>query len=77
MLELTQKQSAILEWIISETIRRQEILSVREIANNFKITSKGAYDHIGSLKKKGHVRIDVSGFGVYPVEVKIVRSTNA
>lgn len=77
MLELTQKQSAILEWIISETIRKQEILSVREIANNFGITSKGAYDHIEALKKKGHVRIDVSGFGVYPTAIKIVRSENA
>lgn len=77
MLELTQKQSAILEWIISETIRKQEILSVRQIAANFKITSKGAYDHIEVLRKKGHVRMFVGRFGVYPTAINIVRSENA
>ncbi len=58
--KLTQKQQKILDFIkdyISETGYPP---AVRDISNAFSMSSKGAYDHITAIEKKGYIRRDPS-----------------
>lgn len=73
--KLTQRQEQILKFII-EYIRDNEIPpTIRDIADNFNFTVKGAYDHLLALEKKGWIgRQDKHSRGItileYPREYK-------
>jgi len=56
MKELTNRQKQVLNFI-ADYIRKQSYPpTVREIADNFEISVKGAHDHITALRKKGHLK---------------------
>jgi repressor LexA len=53
--ELTERQREVLAFI-SEYIKSHNYPpTIREIADNFSISVKGAYDHVAVLKKKGRL----------------------
>ena len=57
MKELTNRQKQVLAFI-GEYIRKQSYPpTIREIADNFEISVKGAHDHITALRKKGHLKL--------------------
>ena len=58
MKKLTKKQLKIYRWI-KKYIRYNHGISptYRDIAKDFDITVKGAYDHLQALHKKGYIGI--------------------
>ena len=56
MKELTQRQREVLTFIKNYIHTRTYPPTIREIADNFSISVKGAYDHVHALKKKGHLK---------------------
>lgn len=58
MRELTEKQNAILTFIQSYIQEQGYPPTIREIARRFKITAKGAYDHMKALEKKGYIKTE-------------------
>ena len=58
MNQLTDRQQVVLEYI--ETYLRENPYppTIREIAAHFKISPKGAFDHIKALERKGRIRAD-------------------
>ncbi len=56
MNDLTNRQKEVLEYI--ETFIRENPYppTIREIAANFGISVKGAYDHLKALERKGRIR---------------------
>jgi repressor LexA len=57
MKEPTPRQREVLDFI-SEFIRNHSYPpTIREIADNFSISVKGAYDHVSALKKKGRIKL--------------------
>jgi repressor LexA len=57
MRELTDRQKQILSFIADFIKKHSYPPSIREIADNFSISVKGAHDHITALRKKGQLRI--------------------
>jgi repressor LexA len=56
MKELTNRQKEVLSFI-ADFIRKQSYPpTIREIANHFSISVKGAHDHIIALRRKGHLK---------------------
>lgn len=55
---LTAKQEDIFNFIKERIIESGYPPTVREIGDNFKITVKGAYDHLKAIEKKGYIRCD-------------------
>ena len=56
MKEMTKRQLQVLNFI-AEYIRKQSFPpTVRDIADHFDISVKGAHDHITALRKKGHLK---------------------
>ena len=55
MRDLTDKQKAILEWIIVFTRENHMPPTVREIAREFSISSAGVFGHLKALQNKGHI----------------------
>ena len=56
MKELTSRQKQVLSFI-AEYIRKNSYPpTIREIADHFEISVKGAHDHITALRKKGHLK---------------------
>ena len=56
MKEMTKRQLQVLNFI-AEYIRKQSFPpTVRDIADHFEISVKGAHDHITALRKKGHLK---------------------
>jgi len=56
MKEMTNRQKQVLNFI-AEYIRKQSFPpTVRDIADHFGISVKGAHDHITALRKKGHLK---------------------
>jgi len=56
MKEMTKRQQQVLNFI-AEYIRKQSFPpTVRDIADHFEISVKGAHDHITALRKKGHLK---------------------
>lgn len=53
--KLTQKQQSVLNHIIQFRDLYKFSPTMREIADVFGITVKGAFDHVHALEKKGHV----------------------
>ena len=55
---LTSRQQRVLDFIVNYLKDIGYPPTVREIANEFKISSKGAYDHLIAIEKKGYIRRD-------------------
>jgi repressor LexA len=58
MKELTDRQQEVLTFIIGYINSHAYPPAVREIAEYFEISIKGAYDHLAALKKKNYVKSD-------------------
>ncbi|MDR2109925.1 MAG: transcriptional repressor LexA [Spirochaetaceae bacterium] len=56
MKELTDRQGAVLNFITEYITIHAYPPTIREIANNFSVSVKGAYDHVAALKKKGYLK---------------------
>ena len=54
MIELTEKQEAVLKYM--EDNQSVVCPTYREIAEEFDISAKGAYDHVEALIKKGFIK---------------------
>ncbi len=54
--KLTTKQKEILDYIIDYIKDKGYPPVVRDIASHFKMSSKGAYDHLLAIEKKGYIR---------------------
>ena len=59
MKELTKRQTQILDFIKSFLVEHKYPPTIREIAGNFEISVKGAYDHVKALEKKSQIRCDL------------------
>jgi repressor LexA len=57
MKELTERQREVLSFISAYTKSHTYPPTIREIADHFSISVKGAYDHLNALKKKGYLRL--------------------
>jgi SOS-response transcriptional repressor LexA len=55
MKEITARQKEILDFIIFFYKKNGFMPAVREISSNFGISSKGAFDHLIALEKKGFI----------------------
>jgi repressor LexA len=56
--KLTIRQQKILDFIVSYIKDNGYPPTVRDIARDFKMSSKGAYDHMVAIEKKGYIRRD-------------------
>jgi len=56
MKELTKRQEQVLLFIDNYIKKHSYPPAIREVAENFSISVKGAHDHITALKKKGHLK---------------------
>jgi len=56
MKELTDRQKQVLSFIANYIKKNSYPPSIREIADHFEISVKGAHDHITALRKKGHLK---------------------
>jgi len=54
--KLTKRQQEILDFIIDHVKRTGYPPTVREVAGAFSMSSKGAYDHITAIEKKGYIK---------------------
>ncbi|MDR0709887.1 MAG: transcriptional repressor LexA [Spirochaetaceae bacterium] len=58
MKELTDRQREVLTFIMRFIDSHAYPPTIREIAEHFEISIKGAHDHVTALKKKGYVKND-------------------
>ncbi|MDR0455189.1 MAG: transcriptional repressor LexA [Treponema sp.] len=58
MRELTKRQKEVLSFITAYLKNHPYPPTIREIADNFSISVKGAYDHITALKRKNYLKQD-------------------
>ena len=72
MKALTVKQQNVYEYIRKNVGRIGYPPSVREIAQQFGISTRAAYDHLRAIEKKGHIRRDP----MKPRAIEIVGSGN-
>ncbi|MCL2373645.1 MAG: transcriptional repressor LexA [Treponema sp.] len=56
MRELTKRQQEVLEFIAGYVRANAYSPTIREVADFFSISVKGAHDHLVALKKKGHLK---------------------
>jgi repressor LexA len=56
MKELTDRQKQVLSFIANYIKKNSYPPTIREIADHFEISVKGAHDHITALRKKGHLK---------------------
>ena len=73
MKKLTAKQQNVYEYIRKKVDRIGYPPSVREIAQQFGVSTRAAYDHLRAIEKKGHIRRDP----MKPRAIEIVGSRNA
>ncbi len=60
MKNLTKRQQEILHFIEAFIANHKYPPTIREIASEFGISVKGAYDHVKALEKKHHIRCDLN-----------------
>jgi len=60
MKNLTKRQSEVLDFIKAFIESHKYPPTIREIAQNFKISVKGAYDHVKALEKKDVISCDTN-----------------
>jgi len=58
MKEPTKRQREVLTFIIEFIQSHSYPPTIREIAENFTISVKGAYDHVAALKRKGKIKFE-------------------
>jgi repressor LexA len=58
MKELTKRQKEVLSFIANHINKHSYPPTIREIAEHFTISVKGAYDHVAALKKKNCLKQD-------------------
>jgi len=58
MKELTKRQKEVLSFIANHINKHSYPPTIREIAEHFSISVKGAYDHIAALKRKNCLKQD-------------------
>jgi len=58
MKEPTRRQGEVLSFIIEFLHSHSYPPTIREVAERFSISVKGAYDHISALKKKGMIKLE-------------------
>ena len=56
MRELTKRQKEVLSFVANYQKKHSYPPTIREVADHFKISVKGAHDHITALNKKGHLK---------------------
>jgi len=56
MKELTDRQKQVLSFIADYIKKNSYPPTIREIADHYSISVKGAHDHITALRKKGHLK---------------------
>ena len=56
MKELTDRQKQILNFIAEYIKKNSYPPTIREVADHYEISVKGAHDHITALRKKGHLK---------------------
>ena len=56
MKELTERQKEVLSFIADYLKNHSYPPTIREIADHYSISVKGAHDHITALKRKGYIR---------------------
>ncbi|MCL2230380.1 MAG: transcriptional repressor LexA [Treponema sp.] len=56
MKELTDRQKQVLSFIADYIKKNSYPPTIREVADHYEISVKGAHDHITALKKKGHLK---------------------
>ncbi len=56
--DLTNRQRKVLDFITNYLRDTGYPPTIREIAGEFRISSKGAYDHLVAIEKKGYIRRD-------------------
>jgi repressor LexA len=79
MRELTERQKEVLSFIAEYTRKHPYPPTVREVAEFFSISVKGAHDHLIALKKKGRLKqadkrsrtLEIVGGTVSPDYIKI------
>jgi repressor LexA len=60
MKGLTNRQHEVLEFIKSYIVSHKYPPTIREVAEFFKISVKGSYDHIKALEKKKYIKCNVN-----------------
>lgn len=68
---LTERQAKVLAFI-EEATEGGRVVTMRQVAEHFSITAKGAWDHVAALRKKGYVATNEcgrSGIRLAPAEV--------
>jgi repressor LexA len=58
MKELTKRQKDVLSFIANHINKHSYPPTIREIADHFSISVKGAYDHVAALKRKNCLKQD-------------------
>ena len=58
MKELTKRQKEVLSFISNHVNKHSYPPTIREIADHFSISVKGAYDHVAALKRKNCLKQD-------------------
>jgi len=56
MKELTERQKEVLSFIADYLRKNSFSPTIREVADHYSISVKGAHDHITALKKKGYLK---------------------
>lgn len=62
MYELTERQADILQFIIDFKKGKDRSPTFREVARNYSITVKGAWDHLQALRKKGYIKFEEGNY---------------
>ncbi len=58
MKELTKRQKEVLSFIAAHIGKHSYPPTIRDIAEHFKFSVKGAYDHVAALKRKNCLKQD-------------------
>jgi len=58
MKELTKRQKEVLSFIAAHINKHSYPPTIRDIAEHFKFSVKGAYDHVAALKRKNFLKQD-------------------
>ena len=58
MKELTERQKEVLSFIAEYINKRSYPPTIREVAEYFQMSVKGAYDHVAALKRKNFIKQD-------------------
>ena len=56
MIELTERQKMVYDFIRDFIKEKEFPPTIREVGDRFKISVKGAFDHIEAIERKGYIR---------------------